>query len=280
MLIVCMRLLIHFCFLELFFKYDYNYFIIMEFTKLFLDEISQYETIICFVSGGYHSTTSALKLFDHSFKNVYLLHNKTFLEMKSSSNTMKKLQEVTQYPYIETTPNLKNETVWDIMKRSLQRIPEVMEDIKNKRYNRRKFECCDKLKKDSGDYYLKTFKTHKMQISDKHIYYDFVVIDSSCPYESSRRSYYARDIRNKKTYLRFLKKRLFWKAYPFRDCFSEKPFLPYLKSKGFTKIKHSGCIICPILICFKIYNKNYYNTLKAMARAGMPCFQKTIESFI
>lgn len=248
--------------------------------KQFIEEIKQFETIYCLASGGYHSTASALLLKDHRFENVILLHNKTYLESRSSKETMKKLQKLTRYSYIETEPDLKGETVWEIMKRSFQKIPEVMEDIKNKKYNRKKFECCTKLKKDSGDIFLKNVRTEKMLIRDNHISFDFVVIDSSCPYESNRRSYYAMDLRNRNIYLRFLKKRKFWKAYPFRDVFSEKDFLPYLKSKGFHKIKHSGCVICPILIVFKIYNERYYNSLKAMARAGMPCFQKTMIDFM
>ena len=252
----------------------------MKLSEQFIEEIKEFETNYCLVSGGHHSTASALLLKDHGFENVILLHNKTFLEMKSSTQTMQLLQEKTKDPYIETEPDLNGETVWDIMKRSLQKIPEVLEDIKNKKYNRRKFECCDKLKKESGDIFLKTIRTEKMLIRDNHISFDFVVIDSSCPYESNRRSFYATDLRNRNTYLRFLKKRKFWKAYPFRDVFSEKDFLPYLRSKEFNKIKHSGCVICPILICFKIYNERYYNTLKAMARAGMPCFQKTIMDYM
>ena len=239
----------------------------MKLPKQFITEIKQFERIYCLVSGGYHSTASALLLKDHGFENVILVHNRTYLESSSSKETMKKLQKLTKYSYIETKPDLNGETVWDVMKRSFQKIPEVIEDIKNNRYDRKKFECCTKLKKNSSD---KFFAGEE----------NFVVIDSSCPYESNRRSYYAMDLRNRNTYLRLLKKRKFWKTYPFRDVFSEKDFLPYLKNKGFHKIKHSGCVICPILICFKMYNERYYNTLRAMARAGMPCFQKIITDFM
>ncbi len=233
----------------------------------FIEEIKHFEKIYCLVSGGYHSTASALLLKDNGFENVILVHNKTYLESRSSKETMKKLQKLTKYPYIETEPDLKGETVWEIMKRSFQKVSEVMEDRRNKKYDRKKFECCTKLKKDSSD---KFFAEEE----------NFVVIDSSCPYESNRRSFYARDLRNRNIYLRFLKKRKFWKAYPFRDVYAEKYFLPYLKSKGFHKVKHSGCVICPILIVWEIYNENYYNSLKAMERAGLPSFQKTMMDFM
>lgn len=188
--------------------------------------------------------------------------------MESSLNTIKNLVEITNYPLINIWPNLDGENIWDIMKRSFQRIPKVLEDIKKKRYDRKEFECCTKLKKNPGDNFF-------------HLQQNFVVIDSSCPYESNRRGYYAYEIRKKNTFLRYLKKRKFWKAYPWRDILSEKQFLPYLNftKKYIPKIKHSGCVICPILIVFRIYNDRYYKSLKAMARAGLPCFQKTIMDF-
>ena len=240
---------------------------ILKLEKLFIEEIKGFETIYCLISGGYHSTTSALLLHDYGFRNIVLVHNKTFLEMKSSIRTMQKIQNITKYPYIEIIPDLKGDSVWDIMRKSLQKIPEVREDIKNKKYDRSKFECCRKLKKSPG---YKFFRTKENSI----------VIDSQCPYESNQRNYRLREIRNDNTYLREMKKG-YVKAYPFRDFYSEKPFLPYLRRKGFSKIKHSGCIICPILIVFKMYKEErYYNTLKAMARAGLPCFEKTMENFI
>ena len=56
----------------------------MKFTEQFLKEISEFVSIYCLVSGGYHSTTAALLLKDYGFSNVYLVHNRTYLEMKSS----------------------------------------------------------------------------------------------------------------------------------------------------------------------------------------------------
>jgi hypothetical protein len=190
--------------------------------------------------------------------------------MKSSMKTMQLLQQKTNYQYIETEPDLKGEKVWDIMKRSLQRIPEVIEDIKKDRtkYDRSKFECCRKLKKTPGKKYYKILPLNS------------VIISSICPFESSNRNRRLTELKRQNTFLRWHKTNDITYAYPFRDQRSKKPFLPYLRSIGFTKVEHSGCVICPILICFKIYNGRYYNTLKAMARAGLPCFQKTITDFM
>lgn len=242
----------------------------MKLPEQFIEEIKPFETIFCLVSGGWHSTTAALLLFKHKFKNVILVHNKTWLEMKSSLKTMQKLQQITGYEYIEIEPDLGEKTIWDVMKESFQKIPEVREDIQNKKYDRNKFSCCKVLKKGPSAKYFRKLE-------------NCIVVDSQCPYESNRRSFYLAELRKKEIYFRYLKSRGFWKIYPFRDILSKKQFIPFI---NFTKsyipdIKHSGCIICPILICFNMYKEErYYNSLKAMSRAGLPCFQKTIMDYL
>jgi len=244
----------------------------MKLSKKFIDEIRDFKTIFCLISGGYHSTTIGLLLKDYNFKNVILLHNKTFLEMKSSMNTIKKLQNITKYEYKEIIPELEEETTWDILRRSFLKIPEVREDIKNNRYDRTKFECCNKLKKFSA-------KKFYNDLPNKD---NFIVINSICPYESWLRNMHLHELREKNTFIRLHKKfGKIWFGYPFRDERSEKPFKKYLSFKGFGNIKHSGCSICPIVIAFKMYNSpNYYLSSKASIRAGLPCFQNTIEKFI
>lgn len=256
--------------------------------KQFIEEIRPFEIIICTVSGGIHSTVSALKLKEYGFENVILLHNITLLEMRSSIQTMIKLQEFTNYPYFKVYPNLGKETIWDILRRSLQKIPEVRKDIEEdkrnrgkkgykKKYDRHKFECCKKLKKDpSKEFY---------NFIDKK---NSVVISSLCPFESDNRGWRLNELRNKDTYLRLHKKfGNVWHAYPFRDIIARnsdtKLFRPYLYSKGFGDTQHSGCVICPILYCFDLWKEapvRYHLTKKAMIRAGMPCFQKTIMDFM
>lgn len=245
----------------------------MKLSNQFIEEISSFETIYCLVSGGYHSTASALLLKDYDFKNVILLHNKTFLEMRSSIKTLKLLQEKTNYKYIETKPNFKGETIWDIMKRSFQKIPDAKKIIeKNKDdYDRTIFECCNKLKKYPGKRFYRTLDKKKS-----------VIISSLCPFEYGNRARWLKEIRDKNTFIRFHKKmgNIFY-AYPFRDFFSEKPFLPYLRKRGFKEIKHSGCKICPLSILWNKYKSpQYYLSMKAMIRARLPCFQKTIQDFL
>ena len=210
---------------------------------------------------------------DYGFENVILVHNKTYLEMKSSLETIKKLKKITKYPYIEIEPDLKNETIWDVLKRSFQKIPEIKEDVKNKKYDRTKIPCCNILKKYPAKKFYKSIPYDKEK---------FVIISSLCPFEQIYRLRHLKELREKATFLRLHKKlgKIYF-AYPFRDQLSEKLFLPYLHSKGFNKIKHSACVICPLAIVFKNYKSSqYYLSLKVMARAGLPCFQKTIMDFM
>ncbi|KKN76352.1 hypothetical protein LCGC14_0372040 [marine sediment metagenome] len=250
----------------------------VELSTKFIEEIKRFDIIYCLISGGYHSTTAALLLWYYGFTNVKLVHNKTFLELKSSLDTMKKLLAITKFEYLETTPNLKKENVWDILRRSFLRIPEVREDIKNKKYDRSKFECCNKLKK----FPAKKFYRKIRKVPDGEEIKSFIIISSICPYESRFRNMHLHELRQKDTFLRLHKKAGdIWFGYPFRDARSVKPFREYLFSKDFKEIKHSGCTACPIIIAFRMYDTaQYYLSSKAAVRAGLPCFQKTMEDFI
>ncbi|MFX0132079.1 MAG: hypothetical protein ACFFDN_00405 [Candidatus Hodarchaeota archaeon] len=253
----------------------------MKLDPKFIEEIRRFEKIYCLISGGYHSTTSALLLKDYGFKNVILIHNKTHLESKSCKNTMKKVIEITGYKYIETQLDLNGETIWDIIKRSFQKIPEARRKLDE--WNREKkkfknmgqlksiFECCDKLKKKPAKKFYNSINKEKS-----------IVITSLAPYEGTNRRLRMVTLRKKQTYIDCIKSfGNVWHGYPFRDEFHEAKFREYLFSKGFSEIQHTGCVICPILILFNHYDSHdYYNSLKAMARAGLPCFQKTIEDFI
>ena len=144
----------------------------MKFDKKFIEELNQFEDIYCLISGGYHSTTSALLLKDSGFKNVTLLHNNTNLEMRTSLKTIDKVIEITGFEFIQVIPHLKG-TIWDLMKECFKKIPEVREDIKNGRYDRTKFKCCYELKKKPIKHFYNSLDKSKS-----------VVINSLCPFES------------------------------------------------------------------------------------------------
>ena len=193
-----------------------------------------------------------------------LVHNSTKLELPSCRKTMTELIDYTGFEYIETDPALpEGKTVMDIIKESIAKIPEVMEDIKNGYYDRTKFKCC---------YYLKKKPSHIMYRSiDKG---NSVVISGIAPYESSNRGIWLSELRNKNTFIRYHKKHGgVFHMYPFRDRYYVKDFKEYLDDHGWSDVKHSGCIVCPILVCFDIYkgeNNERYRRTAALVKKITP----------
>jgi len=215
----------------------------MKFTECFLEEINKFTSIYCLISGGYHSTTSALLLKDYGFSNVYLVHNRTYLEMKSSLDLIQKIIYLTDYPYILVEPNLK-ERIGKIYKDSLNMIPEIIEYYKqNKKNIRDLIPCCRKLKKNPA----RRFYTKEI---DKQ---NSVIISSLLPHESFNRNWRLKELRNNNTYIRLHRNAGYvYHAYPFRDYYSDNPFHKYLLSKGIIA-EHSGCVKCPLIEAYLIY---------------------------
>lgn len=213
----------------------------MKFPTLFLDEISTFRTIYCLISGGYHSTTASLLLKDHGFENVILLHNKTYLEMPHVLDLIQDIIYRTDYAYIETEPTLKDKNVGQIIKESLDKIPEIIKCFEEGKGNYRDFiPCCKLLKKSPA----RKFYTKEI---DKE---NSIVISSLCPFESRNRNKWLTERRKINTYIRLHKKMgNVWYAYPFRDNYSDRPFHEYLMSKDIIP-EHSGCIKCPIQIAY------------------------------
>ena len=207
----------------------------------FLDEISNFKTIYCLISGGYHSSSAALLLYDYSFSNVCLLHNRTYLEQKNSLNLIQDIIYRTDYSYIQTEPNLKGKRVGQIFKESLDKVDLIVDCfMKNKRNYRDFVPCCKKLKKGPAR------KFYTREINKKND----VVISSLCPHESKNRNFWLTELRNKNTFIRLHKKfGNVYHAYPFRDLYSDRPFHEYLITKGIMP-EHSGCVMCPINIAY------------------------------
>ena len=215
----------------------------MKFTDQFIKEIERFTSIYCLVSGGYHSSTSALLLKDYGYSNVYLVHNRTYLEMKSSLDLIQKIIYLTDYPYILVEPNLQ-ERVGKIYKDSLDKIPEIIQYFKeNKRNVRDLIPCCRKLKKNPA----RRFYTKEI---DKQ---NSVVISSLLPHESFNRGMRLKELRLRNTYIRLHKTAgNVFHAYPFRDCYSDRPFHKYLLDKGIIA-EHSGCVKCPLREAYSIF---------------------------
>ncbi len=218
----------------------------LAFTKGFLEEISTFKTIYCLISGGYHSTSACLLLYDYGFKNVCLVHNKTYLEFKHALNLIQDLIYRTDYSYIETKPNTHGKRIGQILKESMNQVDNIVQCFINHKGNYRDFIPCCKILKKSPSRKLYTKEIDKS---------NSVVISSLCPFESRNRNYRLKQLREGKTYLRLHKKfGNVWHGYPFRDIYSNMPFHFYLLLKGIIP-EHSGCVICPIQVAYKKYKE-------------------------
>jgi len=188
-------------------------------------------------------------LHDYGFKNVTLLHNKTFLELKVNIDLIKKIREITGYHYIETTPK-HTERIGDIIKKSFEQVEKIAEYIKLRKQNYRDFiDCCRKLKKaPSRRWYLKNIDIENT-----------VIISSLCPFESWNRRRWLKELKEKDTFIRLHGKMgSVYYAYPFRDIYSNEPFRRYLIIKEIFP-EHSGCIICPIRMAHMIVKNDFYD---------------------
>ena len=216
----------------------------MKLPKQFIEEISQFETIYCQVSGGVHTSAIAYKLYDLGFENVSLIHNQTYLEYPECLEIIQKIIYDTDYSYNVIPPNLKGRRISDIMKESFLAIPNIIEGLKTgviRTDNVRDYiTCCKLLKKTSSrKWYTKNINKETS-----------VIIMAICPYESKNRKRHLTELRKEGTFLRLHNRHgNVWHGYPFRDAYNEYPFYKYLQNKGIMPI-HSGCQICPMRIIF------------------------------
>ncbi len=208
----------------------------------FLEEISTYKTIYCLFSAGYHSTSAVLLLKDYGFENVCLVHNRTYLEMKHVLDLIQDIIFKTDYSYIETYPDTKGKRIGQIIKESMEKVPEVVKSFQLGKSNYRDFiPCCKILKKSPA----RKFYTKELDKSNS------VVVSSLAPFESRNRNRWLTELRKKDTFVRFHKKMGgVWHIYPFRDEYSDRPFHEYLITKDIIP-EHSGCVICPIQVAYK-----------------------------
>ena len=123
-------------------------------------------------------------------------------------------------------------------------IPKIVEYYnQNKRNVRDLIPCCRKLKKNPA----RRFYTKEINKQNS------VVISSLLPHESFNRAWRLKELRELNTYIRLHRTAGYvYHAYPFRDCYSDRPFHKYLLDKGITA-EHSGCVKCPLVEAYSIY---------------------------
>lgn len=229
----------------------------------FYQELSagKFDNIYIELSGGYHSSYTALNFFKKGYK-CFLIFNETYLEYQETKENIQKIIKITDYPINVIKPNLKPyKNIHDLMKASFEGI----EKAKKTKDYRDYFPCCKKLKKQPAKNWI-----------SKNLLDNSVVISSLTPYESFQRQMRLLELKKQNTYFRNHKTKGCIVGYPFRDLlysnrkYTRKIIEPIFEAyllKFNLNIKHSGCKICPIRIinpimlekndCSIKYNKIY-----------------------
>ncbi len=232
----------------------------------FWKEIEPFENKIVLVSGGKDSTVTALE-FHRKKIQCYYLHNDTGLTMKESRATLDKLYEHTKGNVIDfikvkaqdylnalvsKKPNYPYPTVKLVLNNAFENLQRVQETMENKgRYDRKLFLCCNRLKKQPSNWYLRENKSRFLP--EKTV---LIMSIAAHRKESKQRRIRLAEIRKQESFLRFHKSNGLWYAYPFRDLFKEQLITDYLINNDFGDVISSGCAICPILLLFRMFDKD------------------------
>jgi len=227
-------------------------------SEQFYQEIEDYSKIFITVSGGMDSTYTALEFYKRGL-NATLVHNNTFLNMKESKQTIKKLREYTGYPYIELKPPL--EEVSRIQEAFLA-IPKAQQMKENGKYTKTVFKCCYYLKEKPFRTFLKGYP-------------EAIVITSIRPGEGRNRAFWLKKIREENTYIHYKKKWKIMIGYPLRDM-KVQEIRDYFKKIEWD-VKHSGCKKCPILLLFNMFKQEPKRYLASkrylLSLTNKPCIQ-------
>lgn len=217
----------------------------IELPKQFLNEISIFENIYIELSGGYHSSITAILFYELGYKNIGLIHNDTKLQYLECLENIQKIVYLTDYSLIFKHPSFKNKTMSMIMKESFQNIEKAKLHLRNYRDY---FSCCKLLK-----------QTRNYKWNNDYLLDNSIIISSLAPFESYNRQMRLYQLKNNNTYIRFHKKQNITKGYPYRDLLNgnRKSSRFYYNNLFGIKLneynlnlKHSGCRICPIRILF------------------------------
>lgn len=223
------------------------------YTKEFIEEVNQYPNWHFLVSGGKESTAMALEAHDLISKgimspsSVELVHTNTGLAMKSSLETLDKLEKYTGWKRTTLKPNVPS--VKEVMLNAFSKLDQVNADKKQGNWDRDNFTCCIILKEKPGRNYCLSFSVSERK---NHLFFTGIA-----PYESNQRALRLAYYRNrnlivspngnygKTPYTR-----------PFRDVYDSKLVFIILSKFGFEMTQSSGCRICPIVLLFKMYDKD------------------------
>ena len=224
----------------------------MEFDLL---ELEKFDKIYVLVSGGFDST--------YLYEVIKLgFPNKTYpvncFNPYEYNKTLKQI-EIKDNNFIRVNPkNYK-----DVIKNSFLQIPKAIKLKKQKKYHKKIFPCCRVLK-------------HKDFMKDKRFKEkNTVVISGIKRGDGNQRNFWLRQLsegrepRNqsngKPTFYHKHKTGQLY-CYPFRDH-SKKELSDEIKNRLYKKypyIKHSGCVLCPVLVVFNLISEGerYHKSLQ------------------
>ena len=199
-------------------------------TPQFWDEISVFNRIILSVSGGIDSTFLFLA-FQAKGIPFECIWNNTGRELRTSLFTLSKIfsyGNLFTITYPETSQKLITKKTRIALKRINQ--GEISKNKKN-------IPCCYYLKEKPFNQWIK-YNTDLMD----------VLVSGLAPYEGMQRNIRLGELRNRKTYLRFIKASKRWFAYPLRDL-NFQADRKYLEAyvNQYIPTSRSGCITCPII---------------------------------
>lgn len=172
------------------------------------------------------------------------MHCNTHLQLPSAKKVILALVKKTGFPLITIEPRVN---VKAVLLKSFAALDKAYSDKNQGKYNREVFNCCFELKKNPSKKYYKTLKNNE------------IVISSIAPSESNRRRMFLGKIRNQnKWYIKHSKYRVFF-AYPLRDSRTKNDKdirKRYIEKVLGIEVKGSGCRICPIVLLFKMWDKD------------------------
>jgi 3'-phosphoadenosine 5'-phosphosulfate sulfotransferase (PAPS reductase)/FAD synthetase len=215
--------------------------------KFDLNCLGIFKKIFVLVSGGIDSTYLYEKI-----KKIF--PEKTFpVNCYNPYESSITLDQISKDPkFIQIKPKSQY-NYGQILRDAFLQLPQAFKKKKEKKYNKKIFGCC---------YYIK----HKAFLEDPLFKEEgTVVITGIKAGDGKQRGYWLKDLRKKETYFHKHKGGQLY-CYPFRDYFQRELPLEIRNKlkKKYPRIKHSGCVICPVLVLFGIKKekRRYYDSIR------------------
>lgn len=218
------------------------------------EDLNKFSKIYILVSGGFDSTYLFEKLKKKYSEKVYAVNCFNPYEW---NETLKQIEIQEKKRFIKILPK----DYKDIIRKSFLMLPYAYKlQQEGKYYGKKIFPCCRILK-------------HKEFKRDNRFKEPNTVVVSGIKWgDSKQRRIFLSQLHNKNTFFHRNKDGILY-YYPFRD-FPHYELTEKMKNKLYKKypnISHSGCILCPILVLFNLYNEGerYEKSLNYAEKLGV-----------